>query len=230
MGAHWDRDSHPDRLLCANHVPGVPPTQGSQWEHPPAGSWGPSALSLAAPALCWEPPDQTLPVQGFSSPGSPAPLPARVPPAAVVGQTGVGCPAGCETQWSQDSRAKNTNYIRLPGRGRSSCQDCSLVHLKLGRMKDGSILSRKTQGPPGGSSPGPLSTQAGKGSLSRGQGLPCPGVRCPVARAGSASATPPAPPSGEGGREGGLPRLRLQATPLLGRQPRPAPLPVAALP
>ena len=49
------------------------------------------------------------------------------------------------------------------------------------------------------------------GSLSRGQGLPRPGVRCQLARAASFSAT----------IRGAHPAFRVKATPLLGRQPRP---------
>lgn len=146
---HTDSGFTPRPAPVCQPLARCPSNSGSRWEHPWAASWGPKAASLAALSPCWEPPDQTLTVQGFSSPGSPAPGPAQVLPAVVVGQTGASCQAGCETQWSQDSRAKNTNYIRLPGEGRSSCRDCSLVHLKPRRRKDGSILSRKTQGPPG---------------------------------------------------------------------------------
>lgn len=80
--------------------------------------------------------------------------------------------------------------------GGSSYQDCSLVHLKPGRMKDGSMWSRKTQGPPGKQTwtwwLQPQTWRSGReGMTVPCTGLPCPGVWCQVARA-----APPAPPSG----------------------------------
>lgn len=121
-----------------------PSSAGVRVAAPTAGPWGPTALSPASLALS--------PPSGLSSRRIPPP-----PPSPSLACSGCGCgsdrtrvrQAGCETQGSQDSRAKNTDYIRLPRGGRSSCQtDCSLVHLNPGRMKDGSKWSGKT-GPPG---------------------------------------------------------------------------------
>ena len=107
--------------------------------------------------------------------------------------------------------------------GGSSYQDCSLVHLKPGRMKDGSMWSRKTQGPPGKQTwtwwLQPQTWRSGReGMTVPCTGLPCPGVWCQVARA-----APPAPPSGV--------LLGLGFRPRPSRDSGPAPpLPAAAAP
>lgn len=219
VGGTLGSDSHPDRPLCANHMPRVPPTQGTRWEPPPAGSWGPTALSPAALALCWEPPDQTLPVQGVSSSGSPAPRPAE------------SC---LQRLWvRQEPAARRDVKFRTPeprtlitsgsqDEGGSNCQDCSLVHLKPGRMKDGSMLSRKTQGPPGKQTwtwwLQPQTWRSGR------EGLTVPCTRAALPR----SLVPSSKGRTSRATFGGLTGLGLQATPLPGQRPRPAPLPVAA--
>lgn len=202
-----------------------PSSAGVRVAAPTAGPWGPTALSPASLALsAGSHPARLSPASGLSSCRIPPPPPSHSLACSSCGSDRTRVrQAGCETQGSQDSRAKNTDYIRLPGGGRSSCQtDCSLAHLNPGRTKDGSIWSGKT-GPPGKRPWTWWLQPQTSGSLSRGQGLPRPGVRCQLARAASFSAT----------IRGTHPAFRVKATPLLGRQPRPtlfAPLREAAFP